>query len=136
MKRCPHCGVEKPPGEFYVRCRDGKPSAWCKPCTRGLAASRRADHYDDALAYQRRYLADRRSEALDALGGACLVCGEDDDVVLQIDHVNGDGGQERRRRSSYSILRAVINGEPGYQLLCANCHVRKTRAAGEHRARA
>lgn len=73
-----------------------------------------------------------RKQALDALGGKCVRCGEDDPIVLHLDHIAGDGGADKRKRSSWERLRAVPNEVDRYQLLCANCHARKTYEAGDH----
>lgn len=67
-----------------------------------------------------------RKEVLLYLGNKCLRCGIEDFRVLQIDHINGNGYQERMqlgRRASVKYYRHIIevNGE-GYQLLCANCN--------------
>jgi len=61
--------------------------------------------------------------ALDMLGNKCANCGYDTDIrALQIDHINGGGRKEMIEIGTYGILRNVINEEPGYQLLCANCN--------------
>lgn len=83
------------------------------------------------------------------LGGQCVECGEDDVTVLELDHKNGDGVKEwaltgRFRRSaaqggmSGSSHVCVANklGLPYIretrQVLCANCHTRKTSRAREY----
>jgi len=38
-----------------------------------------------------------RLEAIALLGGSCVHCGVNDPVVLNIDHVQDDGAQERRK---------------------------------------
>lgn len=60
----------------------------------------------------------------------CVHCGEEDLLVLCIDHINGGGTQERKRINQgggagfYLFLRK--NDYPdGYQVLCANCNLRK-----------
>lgn len=74
-----------------------------------------------------RYSTYRRA-AIQALGGTCSRCGETDLVVLQIDHVNGGGKNDRRRNGSTAILRTIAQGErhDEFQVLCANDHLRKT----------
>ena len=66
-----------------------------------------------------------RLAAIKLLGSKCIRCGFTDLRALQIDHVKGDGGDERRRlgRNGHQINKRVlaVNGE-GYQLLCANCN--------------
>ena len=70
-----------------------------------------------------------RKEVLSFLGNKCVKCGIDDFRVLQIDHINGNGYQERKQfgqsggASTVRYYRHImeVNGE-GYQLLCANCN--------------
>lgn len=60
----------------------------------------------------------------------CQSCGETDIKVLCIDHINGGGTKERRERGhrggiqTYYWLRKM-NYPDGYQVLCANCNLRK-----------
>ncbi|MDE2095668.1 MAG: hypothetical protein KGL39_00295 [Patescibacteria group bacterium] len=61
------------------------------------------------------------------LGGKCCRCGFDDIRALCIDHINGQGGKERKgRKNLYAYYRAILtrNGE-GCQILCANCNAIK-----------
>jgi hypothetical protein len=64
-----------------------------------------------------------RMKILGFLGGMCVVCGEVDWRCLQIDHVNGDGRQERIRLKSPGLgpYYSDIREHPEkYQILCAN----------------
>jgi 5-methylcytosine-specific restriction endonuclease McrA len=82
-----------------------------------------------------------KCEAAYTLGGACTTCGETDVSVLQFDHIAGDGYLERKKNSSGGSGKSVsswIKTHPEearakYQVLCANCHMRKT--VKEHRER-
>lgn len=77
------------------------------------------------------YRRDKRLALVSIMGGKCVICGIDDVNVLDIDHVNGDGRDER---SIYGDSREVCfyylknpDKIPGrIQLLCKNCHYRKT----------
>ena len=87
-------------------------------------------------------LRQQRQSVIDALGGACASggsihgCGWYDRDLLELDHIAGDGHADFGFRG---IQRAVSelkkNGNnwlrAKYQLLCANCHRRKTRSNGE-----
>ena len=77
-----------------------------------------------------------RLEVVRLLGGVCVKCGFDDTRALQIDHVNGGGGQERRKVSNQKmytlILEEVKQGSSKYQILCANCNWIKRHEKGEH----
>lgn len=85
--------------------------------------------------YNRLYRRRKRAAALAVLGGCCSGCGIDDERLLDIDHIDGDGRIERLTLGSYAILGRVLSGSSGYQLLCANCHRIKTLEAGEHLAK-
>ena len=85
---------------------------------------------DRARAASRKYRGSCRIRILQMYGSKCCNCGEGDETVLQLDHVNNDGAEHKRvlgSRSSYVIFReAGKEYQPSkYQLLCANCHVRK-----------
>ena len=73
----------------------------------------------------RGYTRRLRKEAVKVLGGKCVVCGEDDPDVLQIDHIYGGGTEERIRIGNQGTYRRVIKGELGYQILCANHNMKK-----------
>lgn len=85
-----------------------------------------------------------KEKVLDLLGHACVACGYDDIRALQIDHINGDGWVERRKRNGnkmnrgygYPFLKQVLEDplvKQKFQILCANCnwikrHVNKEMA--------
>lgn len=119
-KVCARCLVKKPVSAYSPQPRYvDKLSSFCKVCNG---------------AYNAQY----RLQAIALLGGVCTVCGYSDTRALQIDHVFGDGHLERPAKRTQpgpaSVYIAVIRQkEPGrYQLLCANCHVIKTRESGEY----
>lgn len=74
----------------------------------------------------------RRLQAIEALGGKCLVCGFDDERALQFDHIIPVRRREAGTRNHGGCLqsfefKAIIEGEEHQiQLLCANCHAIKT----------
>jgi len=59
----------------------------------------------------------------------CARCGEADLIVLCIDHINADGAKQRKQNRATGIhlyYRLRRDGYPeGYQVLCANCNIRK-----------
>ena len=73
-----------------------------------------------------------RQQALKTLGNKCTQCGFTDYRALQIDHITGGGTQERLRIGDLAIHHRIIRGEPGYQLLCANCNWIKRAENDEH----
>ena len=120
-----------------------------KGCPRPVAEGRKTCEYH--LLYQRerrrqlraqnpdywresegRRIRKLRKEAFAMLGSRCQWCGENDPEVLTIDHIVNDGSG----RAGGKVVRGVrmyrVYLAPGYpreklQLLCANCHTRKTR---------
>lgn len=80
---------------------------------------------------QRARLLSLRHEILDLLGGSCVGCGIVELAVLEIDHVKDDGKHHRRSVNRgipyYRDLLVLAREEPdALQVLCANCHRRKT----------
>jgi AraC-like DNA-binding protein len=72
----------------------------------------------------------QRQQFFTLLGDICARCGFSDQRALQIDHINGGGSAELRRWvTPYAyykdILRRVLAGEGGFQILCANCNAIK-----------
>lgn len=132
---CPHCGNEKPDADFYSQPRNtgrrGR-SSWCKDCTKSQNAGHKREHPELRASpkYFRDYYRTKRLEAIKFAGGECVECGIDDPVLLDFDHVDGSGHKDRR--GSYTKLKAIMAGEVGWQLLCGNCHRRKTYQQGDH----
>jgi len=61
----------------------------------------------------------------------CNNCGEQDIEVLCLDHIEGGGRRQLRETKSKgsSFYRWLgVNGYPnGYQVLCANCNMKKAK---------
>ena len=73
-----------------------------------------------------RYTRRLKAEMIDAYGGQCTCCGENRSVMLALDHVNGNGKEDRdekgRGRAMYGRLRSLGWPQEGYRLLCHNCN--------------
>ena len=89
-------------------------------------------------AYHKRFRDGRKQMIFNVYSnGACACCGERDLRLLTIDHLNNDGGAERRslgaRGSTQRIYaRLIREGFPkGYQVLCFSCNTGKHIAGGE-----
>lgn len=76
-----------------------------------------------------RYKRQLREQMIAAYGGKCTCCGENRYEFLTLEHVNGDGGSERKiAKSTDTILRRLRkSGWPknGYSILCWNCNSAK-----------
>jgi 5-methylcytosine-specific restriction endonuclease McrA len=78
----------------------------------------------------RKYYEKVKSKTIELLGGKCVACGEDDPRVLQVDHIKPE--RRKMRDGTYSARQNMLRvlKEPRYakavQLLCANCHMKKT----------
>jgi hypothetical protein len=72
--------------------------------------------------------AELRAQVLEAYGGTCALCSEDDPDLLQIDHVHGGGTKERKSVRGHRFYAQVIRqGFPDhYRLLCVACHRKVT----------
>lgn len=86
------------------------------------------------LRFQEAELRDKlRIEMVQAYGGKCLHCREDDPIVLTLDHINDDpapeyadcGKSARGGHALYDKLRRQGWPKDRFQLLCFNCNMRK-----------
>ena len=79
-----------------------------------------------------------RTIVLTLLGNKCVRCGESDISCLCIDHVNGGGAKELRRFGNNDETRLkyikdeILNSSKDYQILCANCNMKKWRDNKEY----
>jgi hypothetical protein len=141
------CQDHRPIGEFYYLDRAKRYlRSKCKKCLLKANGTYRAEHLDEcrereregrARAYHadveaaradhrrqaKQYIRRLRAEVLEKLGGTCVRCGFSDPRALQVDHIHGGGGVERRILGNGALLRKVLADTKGlYQLLCANCN--------------
>lgn len=148
-KRCSRCKVLKPLGAFSVRkdrasgYSQGRQGT-CKPCVVELTRLRRQRDPSIVTRMNKRAHERIRRAVFVAYGGPhprCACCGEDRDVFLTLDHVDGDGHEHRRSLSAsgrggsavYYDLKA--RGFPqGIQVLCHNCNWAKHRGICPHEA--
>ena len=55
----------------------------------------------------------------------CVVCGENDPLVLEFDHLDNKKYNVSKMRQSYN-WETILKEISKCQVLCANCHKRKT----------
>src|SRR5690606_20081515 len=110
-KKCPGCKFMKADSEFT-----SEKAVTCVQCRRERASE------------ERRAL---RKAVLDLLGGGCACCGEAEYVFLDIDHVNDDGAEERRRTKVATWRLALVEPER-FQVLCRNCNWAKFQGGCPH----
>lgn len=106
--------------DLCVHCRDIKPidgEILCQICKDKNAARGAQNRKKQKMAVVEHY------------GGECSRCGETDLDVLCIDHIDGGGGQHRKRlaKDGTTTYRWLVkNNYPvGFQVLCFNCNIKK-----------
>jgi|APCry1669188910_1035180.scaffolds.fasta_scaffold08240_3 hypothetical protein len=105
--------------------------------------------YADVPGLTRKQIAYRETDGADAkrdvekrhtllvnLGGKCVCCGYNKDLRgLVLDHINGDGYEDRKRIKG-KIARYYINNpteaKQNLQVLCATCNQIKSMENNEH----
>jgi 5-methylcytosine-specific restriction endonuclease McrA len=118
-KTCNVCLVEKDLIEFYKIPR-GKYGvrAQCKKCFDTKYSPKERDNRKS-----------RRIKVIQMYGGRCAVCNDSLIEHLTIDHINGNGFEERKiwRNSNSMYLELQRRGYPkeNYQVLCWNCNTSK-----------
>jgi predicted XRE-type DNA-binding protein len=106
-----------PISAFYRnKARDDGLSGYCRDCQRAIEKERARRDRLNLLAF---------------LGGKCVQCGESDPDLLDIDHIDACGSEDRPRGPS-GVAKAVRANPDEFQLLCVKCHRKKKIANGEH----
>ena len=132
MKRCSHCGEEKDDQEFNWRWQAlGKRWGICRICQRKQKNAwyqRHKEEYGPAKNERTKALRlAARQYIFDYLSAhPCVECGEPDPVVLEFDHIGP------KRKAIAELIRDGVSVDAlqqeiaQCQVLCANCHRRKT----------
>lgn len=104
----------------------------CKNCPTSIASDR---HNQQKRLYASKARVRNKQLVLDAYGGVCKCCGEEEAAFLVVDHIDNDGarhreeiGRGRRKIGSGSVIHEwLVRNQfpPGFQLLCANCNTAK-----------
>lgn len=134
VRRCGRCGYDLP-AESFNRLGDGL-QWWCRVCFAEYFRERGDTHRQQsktAKLARRRAL---RAQVLDhLLGHPCVECGEADPVVLEFDHIVAKTASISRLVSLTAPRKAVEAEIALCEVVCANCHRRRTATrAGWRRA--
>lgn len=79
-----------------------------------------------------KYNRETKQRIMAHYGGGCTCCGETTVEFLTLDHINGDGGQDRKQarvgHGGYRHYKKLLQEPPraDLQILCVNCHHAKT----------
>jgi hypothetical protein len=149
-KFCSICHIELTvanTGKYYIHAN------FCQNCRRKYHRERGERLYKDPVEREKfhvrqdKHTDNQRQILLDLLGNHCVICGFNNPLALQIDHVNNNGAEERAKYRTtkngknqcslkyYRVIREKLKqGSKEYQLLCANCNAIKRRTLEiEHR---
>lgn len=114
MKRCLDCKQDLPDTQFQKRTGRAALSTYCSDCHARRNRERRLQHRMDVLSHYS--------------GGPprCACCAEASLEFLALDHINGGGGQERRKKiPGYINIATWLRNQgypPGFRVLCHNCN--------------
>lgn len=131
MKTCIDCKDEKELSEFYrlKKNPDGYNDR-CKECYVIKYPSQAMDKILERV-YQSR-LRNRKYVWEYLLEHPCADCGEEDPIVLEFDHVRGEKSSDVSKMvHNTRSLKAIQEEIDKCEVVCANCHRRRTAATQE-----
>ena len=134
-KVCTKCGIEKNRLLFSARkkSKDGL-ALWCRDCFKIHWNKRyyeNRQHYRNSHSKSRNKLREEYARKVFEYlkNHSCIICGESDPIVLEFDHRDRNDKIESvsvmTRNSSWERIESEIKK---CDVLCANCHRRKTAA--------
>jgi hypothetical protein len=142
MRACSSCGVVKEEDEFNWRWQD-RGIRWgiCRECQRKQKTNwyeRHKDIYGPAKnARTRASRVAARQYVFDYLSThPCVECGENDPMVLEFDHIGSKRKTIAELIRDGASIQSLQREIDQCQVMCANCHRRKTmKARGWFRSR-
>lgn len=130
-KFCPSCLRRLPLSDFTPSQLE-RPYGCCRECACARSSRSHKRHPETSRRASSRYREKLRQEILEAYGGECACCGEDEPRFLTLDHVEGGGIKHRKRLNPTGMGGVAVyqkvrqQGFPAtYQLLCWNCNCAK-----------
>jgi 5-methylcytosine-specific restriction endonuclease McrA len=136
-KRCSRCGKLRPLEEFVWRRKAaGKRGPYCRRCRAAYAQAHYAANrqlYIDRARRRKQIVGEQRVACLIEFLSShpCVDCGETDPLVLEFDHIADKAftiGEGLRDRNWESVLAEIAKCD----VVCSNCHRRRTARRGGH----
>lgn len=129
LRRCGRCGHQLPP-ECFNRLREGR-QWWCRSCFAAYFRARGDLHRQQSYAAKVVRMQALREHVLDHLRHTpCVDCGERDPVVLEFDHVGEKVSSISKLVSDGASRTAVDTEIARCEVVCTNCHRRRTARRG------
>jgi transposase-like protein len=134
LRRCSRCCHELPL-ELFNRMGEGHQS-YCRSCFAAYFRARGDLHRKQSKAAKRRRHRALKAHVLNHLSErSCVDCGEKDPVVLEFDHIGEKVAAVSALVAEAASFTAVDAEIARCEVVCANCHRRRTgRRAGWRRA--
>ena len=133
---CPKCEQEKPLQEFgRDRKRNNGRFLWCLACARAYGREQYHKHAVDYRERKRRYHKAVKTAVFTAYGNVCACCGETEPLFLDIDHMDNDGAEHRKKHklstgTQFYMWLIKQKFPSNFQTLCCNCNRGKFRNGG------
>src|SRR3954452_14854817 len=129
LRRCGRCGHHLPI-ECFNRHGDGL-QWWCRSCFAAYFRERGDTHRRQSHAAKLARARALRAQVLDHLRRhPCVDCGEADPVVLEFDHLDEKLASIAELVSRTASMTAVDAEMALCEVVCANCHRRRTAIRG------
>ena len=131
LKKCTFCKTVKPVKDFYKR-RKNECAIRCKLCSIAIRKNWTKKNPTHARKYRVDYRIKLKAEVFNHYSGGeikCACCGEKEIDFLCIDHINGNGSEDRKRLGNKGLgIRLYCylknnNYPEGYRVLCHNCNM-------------
>ncbi len=131
MKQCTHCWEWKDEEEFNWRIAGVKRWGICRECQRKQKVDWYHEHKETYGPAKNQRTRDMREAArqyvYDYLSThPCVQCGESDPRVLEFDHLGDKDNTVAKMVASGSPISSIEREIAKCQVLCANCHRKKT----------
>ena len=139
-KKCTNCKELKGINEFNYKIKDRDiRQSYCRDCSKAY----KKEHYQanteyykkKARVYTSKYIKNNRIMSYEfKLGNPCVECGESDPIVLEFNHVDPT---DKKYNISEMVngghsWKSIMNEIEKCEVLCANCHRRRTAGDFEY----